>query len=51
MNRIGVFLGLLLIAQIFLTVLVYRQDDLANAGARSQSLVATEAYVIDELHI
>lgn len=51
MNRTGVFLGLLLIAQLFLTVVVYRQDDLANAGTRSQSLVATGTYVIDELRV
>ena len=50
MNRIGIALGLLLVVQLFITMMVYREDDLAGIPGK-QALVASGAYVIDELRI
>ena len=51
MNRTGVILGMLLLAQLFLTVLVYRQDNPGAGSTGNQALVSRGAYVIDELRV
>lgn len=51
MNRTGSFLGLLLVAQLLLTLLVYRQDDDPRDHTGARALVKKGAYVIDELQI
>ncbi|WP_165954194.1 DUF4340 domain-containing protein [Seongchinamella unica] len=51
MNRVGLFLGILLIAQLFLTLLLYRQDSAGAGDTDNQALVSSGAYVIDELTV
>ncbi|RLQ23425.1 DUF4340 domain-containing protein [Seongchinamella sediminis] len=51
MNRTGIVLGALLVAQLFLTMVLYRADDTGSAGPGKQALLATDAYVIDELRV
>lgn len=51
MNRVGVFLGVLLIVQLLLTLLMYQRDDPTGASAGSKTLVASGAFVVDALSI
>ena len=50
MNRAGILLGLLLVVQLFATVLLYRGDNF-NDTLGKQVLVDSGAYVIDELRL
>ena len=51
MNRIGLFLGILLVAQLFLTVLMYRQDSGEAGDTGNRAVVSAGAYVIDEIQV
>lgn len=51
MNRVGLVLTLLLLAQLVLTGLLYRADNSEAAGPGKRSLLPTGSYVIDGLRV